>query len=69
MVKVKPGQQEIVYRSLKGKEGVLDLYSVSGEYDFILVVEAKDPVRLNRLIADIQESRHAIRTRFIGRLR
>ena len=34
MVKVVPGRVGSVYCFLKGKEGILDLYHVFGEYDF-----------------------------------
>jgi DNA-binding Lrp family transcriptional regulator len=53
MVKVAPGPQRSVYCSLKGKEGILDLYTVSGEYDFFLIVQAESFAKLNRLMEDI----------------
>ena len=60
MVKVLPGQERSVYCSLKGKEGILDLYHVFGEYDFFLIMQAESLAKLNRLMEDIQESRHVI---------
>jgi DNA-binding Lrp family transcriptional regulator len=69
MVKVVPGQQRSIYCFLKGKEGILDLYPVSGEYDFFMIVKAESFAKLNRLMEDIQEIPHAIKARFIGRLR
>ena len=69
MAKVEPDQQEIAYRSIKEKEGVLDLYPVSGEYDFIMIVGAEDFARMNGLINEIQEGHRTIKARFIGRLR
>ena len=69
MVKVAPGQHRSIYCTLKGKEGILDLYAVSGEYDFFMIVQAESFAKLNRLMEDIQESHHAIKARLIGRLR
>jgi DNA-binding Lrp family transcriptional regulator len=69
MVKVAPGQQRSIYCSLKSKEGILDIYLVSGEYDFFMIVQAESFAELNRLMKDIQESHHAIKARLIGRLR
>jgi hypothetical protein len=60
MVKVLPGQEKSVYSSLKGKEGILDLYHVFGEYDFFLIMQAESLARLNGLMDDIQEIRHVI---------
>jgi hypothetical protein len=47
----------------------LDLYPVSGEYDFFMIVQAESFANLNRLMADIQKSHHAIKAQLIGRLR
>jgi DNA-binding Lrp family transcriptional regulator len=69
MVKVVSGQQRSIYCFLKKKEGILDLYPVSGEYDFFMIVKAESFSKLNRLMEDIQESHNAIKARFIGRLR
>jgi hypothetical protein len=41
MVKVEPGQQRSIYCSHKWKEGILDMYPVSGEYDFFMIVQAE----------------------------
>ena len=69
MVKVAPGQHRSIYCSLKGKEGISDIYPVSGEYDFFMIVQAESFAKLNRLMEDIQESHHDIKARLIGRLR
>ena len=68
MVKVVPGQESSVYSSLKGKEGILDLYHVSGEYDFFLVVKGEFS-KLNKLMEDLQENHHTVKARLLGRLR
>ena len=62
MVKVLPGQEKSVYCSLKGNEGILDLYHVFGEYDFFLIMQAESLAKLNRLMEDIREIRHVITT-------
>jgi hypothetical protein len=69
MVKVVPGQQRSIYCSLKEKDGILDLYPVSGGYDFFMIVQAESFAKLNRLMKDVQEIPYAIKARFIGRLR
>lgn len=69
MVKVVPGQQRSIYCSLKGNEGILDIYPVSGEYDFFMIVQAESFAKLSRLMENVQESHHVIKARFIGRLR
>jgi DNA-binding Lrp family transcriptional regulator len=69
MVKVAPGRQRSVYCSLEGNEGILNIYPVSGQYDFFLVVQAENFAKLNRLMEDIQEKHHAIKARLIGMLR
>jgi len=38
MVKVMPGQERLVYCSLKGKDGIQDVYHIFGEYDFFVVL-------------------------------
>lgn len=60
MVKVLPDQERSVYGSLKGKEGILDIYHVFGEYDFFLIMQAESLAKLNGLMEDIQEIRHII---------
>ena len=69
MVKVVPGQQRSIYCSLKEKEGILDIYPISGEYDFFMIVKAESFAKLNGLMEDIQEIPHAIKAQFFGRLR
>jgi hypothetical protein len=69
MVKVMPGLERSVYCFLKGKEGILDLYHVFGEYDFFLILQAESLAKLKELVANIQESHNAIKARFIGKLR
>ena len=68
VVKVVPGQESSVYSSLKGKEGIWDLYHVSGEYDFFLLVKGKFS-KLNKLMEDIQESHYTVKAQLLGMLR
>jgi DNA-binding Lrp family transcriptional regulator len=63
LVKIIPGQERSVYCSLKGKEGILDLYHVFGEYDFFLIMQAECLARLNGLMEDIQEDHRVTKTR------
>ena len=62
MVKVVPGQERSVYCSLKGKEGLLDLYHIFGDYDFFLIIRAESLAKLNGLMEEIQESHHVVMT-------
>ena len=54
MVKVMPGQERLVYCSFNGKDGILDVYHIFGEYDFFLVLQADSLVKLKELMEDIQ---------------
>lgn len=65
MVKVVPGQERSVYCSLKGKDGVLDVYHIFGEYDFFVVLQEESLVRLKELMEDIQETHNVILARTI----
>ena len=60
IVKVMPSQEGAVYCSLKGKEGILDLYHVFEEYDFFLIMKAESLAKLNGLMEDVQEDRRVI---------
>jgi len=65
MLKVMPGQERSVYCSLKGKDGILDVYHIFGEYDFFVVLQAESLVKLKELIEDIQETHNVILARTI----
>ena len=65
MVKVMPGQERLVYCSLKGKDGILDIYHIFGEYDFFVVLQAECLVKLKEFIEDIQETHNVILARTI----
>ena len=65
MLKVMPGQERLVYCSLKGKDGILDVYHIFGEYDFFVVLQAECLVKLKELIEDIQETHNVILARTI----
>ena len=62
MVKVVHGQERSVYCSLKGREGILDLYHVFGEYDFFLIMQAESLAKLNELMEDVQDGHHVVMT-------
>ena len=55
IVKVMPGQESLVYRSLRGKEELLALYHVFGDYDFFLIMQAENLAELNGLMEAIQD--------------
>ncbi len=54
MVKAVPGQERLVYCTLKGEDGILDVYHIFGEYDFFVILQAKGLRRLNQILEDIQ---------------
>ena len=68
MVKVVPGQERSVYCSLKGKDGIMDVYHIFGEYDFFVVLQAKSLIELRDLMENILETHDVIlgRTILIG---
>ena len=65
MVKVVPGQERWIYCSLKGKDGILDVYHIFGEYDFFVVLQADSLVKLKQLMENIQETHNVISARTI----
>jgi hypothetical protein len=65
MVKVMPGEERTVYCSLKGKDGILDVYHIFGEYDFFVVLQAESLVKLKQLMENIQETHDVILARTI----
>ena len=65
MIKVMPGEERTVYCSLKGKDGILDVYHIFGEYDFFVVLQAECIVKLKELMEDIQETHNVILARTI----
>ena len=65
MVKVMPGEERTVYCSLKGKDGILDVYHIFGEYDFFVVLQADSLVKLKELMEDIQYTHNVILARTI----
>jgi len=50
---------------LKGKDGILDVYHIFGEYDFFVVLQAESLVKLSELMENIQETHDVILARTI----
>lgn len=65
MVRVMPGQERSVYCSLKGKDGILDVYHIFGEYDFFVVLQSDSRFKLRELVENIQETHDVILARTI----
>jgi muconolactone delta-isomerase len=63
MIKVEPGYEKSVYRELKTKSEIKDVYRLFGEYSFFLVMQAEGQTRLNQLMLDIEEEEYVIKTR------
>ncbi len=54
MVNVKPGKEKDFYNAVKGLENVRDVIHVFGEFDFVVIVEAKDLNDLNKTVDNIR---------------
>ncbi|MHC1585864.1 MAG: Lrp/AsnC ligand binding domain-containing protein [Candidatus Syntropharchaeia archaeon] len=65
MVNVVPGEEKSVYNSLKGIEGVRDLFHVFGEYDFVAIIEVDGLSALNKTVDIIREVRGVTSTKTI----
>jgi len=65
MVRVVPGQERSVYCSLKGKDGILDVYHIFGDYDFFVVIQADSLLELHELIENVQRMHDVILARTI----
>jgi DNA-binding Lrp family transcriptional regulator len=65
MAKVMAGQEKSVYCTLKGKDGILDVYHVFGEYDFFVFVQAENIAKLNDIREKVQDVHHMITVRTI----
>jgi DNA-binding Lrp family transcriptional regulator len=55
MIKVVPGQERVVYSSLKTRDEILDVYHVFGEYDFIVMLQTESINNLNQFMERVQE--------------
>ena len=55
MIKVVPGQERVVYSSLKTRDEILDVYHVFGEYDFIVMLQTESIFNLNQFMERVQE--------------
>lgn len=56
MVTAVPGQEKAIYCTLKALDGILDIYHIFGEYDFLVVLQAGGLNSLNRLLEDLQNT-------------
>ncbi len=54
MVNVQPGKEKEFYNSVKGFENVRDVIHVFGEFDFVVIIEAKDLNELNETVDKIR---------------
>ena len=61
MVKIDPVARIIpVYRSLRGMEGIVEMHEITGEFDLIIKVVAKDIEQLRTVVNQIR-SKEGIR--------
>jgi len=54
MVNVQPGREKDFYLSVRDMKGVRDVIHVFGEFDFVVIVEAKDLAELNDTVDSIR---------------
>jgi uncharacterized protein with GYD domain len=68
IVGVTPGRERSIYYNLKNNDGVLDIYHIFGEYDFLMILQADGLQELNQLVDSILGMRGitVIRTILIG---
>ncbi|MCK9564634.1 MAG: Lrp/AsnC ligand binding domain-containing protein [Methanothrix sp.] len=55
LIKAVPDQEKVVYRALRGMEGIKNLYHIFGNHDFFLILEAESMSSLNKLLNKIAE--------------
>ncbi len=65
MVNVQPGKEKVFYNAVKGMENVRDVIHVFGEFDFVVIVEAKDLNELNRTVDRIRGMDGVTRTQTV----
>jgi hypothetical protein len=64
LIKAVPGQERIVFRTLREVNGVKGLYHIFGDHDLFMIFEAKGIAALRRTMNDIKEmhSVNAVKT-------
>ncbi len=69
LVKAVPGQEKLIYSSLKSRDEVLNVYHMFGEYAFFVMLQTDNIGRLNQAIERIKEMHGVIiaRTMLIKR--
>jgi len=60
MIKIVPGHEKASYDSLRGTEGVKEIYHLFGEYDFFLILEAADLTGLFDLLEEVRSDRYVL---------
>ncbi len=65
MVRVLPGNERIAFNELNRINGIKDIYHVFGEYDFVIIIEVDDLVKLNDLVDIIREAESVTSTQTI----
>ena len=55
MIKALPGSEKGAYHALKEVTGIRTLYNLFGEYDFFVIVEARDRADLDHALDSIRD--------------
>jgi DNA-binding Lrp family transcriptional regulator len=65
MVNVVPGKEKEFYNAVKNIKNVRDVIHVFGEFDFVVIVEAKDLNELNRTVDSIRSMEGVTKTQTV----
>ena len=54
MVKIIPDHEKEVYNALRERDGIKEVYNLFGEYDLLVILEARHKAELRRILKDIR---------------
>jgi DNA-binding Lrp family transcriptional regulator len=62
MIKVRAGYEKSVYDDLRKRAEIKDIYSLFGEFNFFLVMQAEGESKLDQLMKDIKREDMVVKT-------
>jgi hypothetical protein len=54
MVKIIPDHEKEVYNALRGRDDIAEVYNLFGEYDLLVILEARHKAELRQILKDIR---------------
>jgi DNA-binding Lrp family transcriptional regulator len=54
MVKISPDHEKETYNALRGRDDIVEVYNLFGEYDLLVILEARHKAELRRILKDIR---------------